>query len=182
MTASMQSKTIAAIAAALIALPSFAVGLDGASLEVGGGNKVDMLRLGLQSNWERHWFASNGTYLGGYWDAALTEWRDNAYHNVHGQHQYITIVGLTPVFRLQSDDGKGWYADGGIGINLMSRLYNNNDDYLSTAFQFNDQLGAGYVFDRGWDLGVKLEHFSNGGIKKPNSGVNLVLLRLARQF
>lgn len=182
MTASTLPKTVAALAALLIALPSVARDLDSVSLEVGAARKVGMLRVGLQSNWEQRWFASNGTHLGGYWDAALSQWRGTAFHDVNGQHEYITIIGLTPVFRFQSDDRTGWYADGGIGINLMSRLYNNNDDFLSTAFQFNDQLGVGYVFKRGWDVGLKLEHFSNGGIKKPNSGVNFVLLRVARQF
>ena len=182
MTASMHSKIVAAVAALLVALPGLAFDLDSASLEIGAARKVGMLRAGLQSNWDQRWFASNGTHLGGYWNASLAQWRGTAFHDVGGQHEYITIVGFTPVFRLQSDDRKGWYADGGIGINLMSRLYNNNDDFLSTAFEFNDQLGAGYVFTRGWDVGIKLEHFSNGGIKKPNSGVNFLLLRVARQF
>lgn len=178
----LPSKTIGALAALLLSLPCYAIDLDGISAEVGDGHQVRMLRVGLQSNWDRRWFQSNGTHIGGYWDAALAQWRGLAYHNVRGQHQNIMIVGLTPVFRFEADDGKGWYIEGGVGANLLSKLYDNDDDYLSTAFQFNDHVGIGYVLAKGWDIGLKFEHFSNGGIKKPNSGVNFMLIRVARHF
>ena len=180
MKARMPLKTIAALAALFMSLPCLAI--DGASFEAGGGDEVRMVRLGVQSNWQQRWFQSNGTHVGGHWNAALGQWRASAWDHVPGQRHTITAIGLTPVFRWQSDDLAGWYAEGGIGLNLLSRLYENNGDHLSTSFQFNDHLGAGYVFKNRWDLGVKFEHFSNGGIKKPNSGVNFVLVRLAYQF
>lgn len=182
MKASMFLKTSSALAALLMAMPSFAIDIDGASAEVGGGDEVRMARLGVHANWQRRWFQSNGTHVGGYWNASVMHWRANAYRGVYGQRQNITAIGLTPVLRFQSDDLTGWYAEGGIGINVLSGNYENNGDELSTRFQFNDQLGFGYVFKNGWDVGAKFEHFSNGGIKKPNSGVNFVLLRVARQF
>lgn len=175
-------KTLTLFAAMLLALPCFAAGVDGASLEMGGGNEVRMVRLGVQSNWQQRWFESNGSHVGAFWNAAVFHWRGNAYRGVAGQRQNITGIGVMPVFRLRSDSLTGWYAEGGIGVNLLTGLYENNGDQLSTRFQFNDQLGAGYVFKNGWDAGVKFEHFSNGGIKKPNSGVNFLLFRLARQF
>lgn len=174
-------KALTAIAAMLVSLPCLATGVDGA-IEVGGGNEVRMVRLDLHSNWQRRWFVSNGTHVGGFWNVGLFQWRGNAYRAVPGQRQNITGIGIMPVFRFRSDDLGGWYAEGGIGVNLLSGLYENNGDQLSTRFQFNDQLGVGYVFKNGWDVAVKFEHFSNGGYKKPNSGVNFLLFRLARQF
>ncbi len=156
--------------------------IDHASLEIGGGAKVQMVRLGLQSDWDRRWFQSNGWHLGGYWDASLAQWRGNAYRDVDGQHQNITNIGFTPVFRYQRDDLRGWYAEGGIGVNLMSELYNNDSNRLSTAFQFGDHVGAGYVFANRWEAGIKIQHFSNGGFKKPNSGVNFLVLKMSRSF
>jgi hypothetical protein len=38
------------------------------------------------------------------------------------------------------------------------------------------------VFSNGLDVGLKLQHFSNGGIKKPNSGANFAVLRVAYPF
>lgn len=175
-------KTLTAIAALLLSVPCLGAGIDGAAVEIGGGNEVRMLRLDVQSNWKQRWFASNGTHVGGAWNVGLFHWRGNAYRALPGQRQHITGIGIMPLFRFRSDDLAGWYAEGGIGVNLLSGLYENNGDQLSTRFQFNDQLGVGYVFSNGWDAAVKFEHFSNGGIKKPNSGVNFLLFRLARQF
>lgn len=175
-------KTLSAFAALMLTLPCLAVNLSGASAELGGGDEVRMARFAVHANWERRWFQSNGTHVGGYWNASLIHWRANAYQGVYGQRQNLSGIGLTPVLRFQSDDLTGWYAEGGIGVNLLSRLYHNNGDQLSTRFQFNDQLGFGYVFKNRWDIGIKLEHFSNGGFKKPNSGVNFLLVRVARQF
>jgi lipid A 3-O-deacylase len=175
-------QNLTALAALMCALPCFAVNVDGGSFEMGGGDEVRMVRIGVHANSERRWFQSNGTHVGAYWNASLIHWRGDAYQGVYGQRQDLNGIGLTPVFRFQSDSLTGWYAEGGIGVNLLSRLYHNNGDQLSTRFQFNDQLGFGYVFRNRWDLGVKFEHFSNGGIKKPNSGVNFALVRLALPF
>jgi lipid A 3-O-deacylase len=157
--------------------------IDSASIETGSGPSVRMLRVGVQSNWEgRRWFEGNGRHLAGYWDLTLARSRGTAFNDVAGARQFITDVGLTPVLRYAADDGRGWYAEGGIGVHLLSHVYNNDGKRLSTAFQFGDHVGAGYVFTNGWDLGLKLQHFSNAGIKEPNSGVNYVLLKLAMPF
>ncbi|MCE3603048.1 acyloxyacyl hydrolase [Massilia sp. P8910] len=173
--------TLAAMAAAPPALASDKV-VDHASLEFGGGAKVQMVRFGVQKDWERRWFQSNGTHVSGYWDASIAQWRGNAYQNVDGRHQNITNIGFTPVFRFQADDMRGWYAEAGVGLNLLSKLYDNDSNRLSTAFQFGDHLGVGYVFANQWDVGMKVQHFSNGGYKEPNSGVNFLVLKASRRF
>lgn len=181
---SFPATTVLALAAMLASLPAAAgVAADSASLEIGSGRKVQMVRVAAQSRWEKtRWFQSNGTHLGGYWDLSLAQWRGSAHQEIKGRHTYITEIGLTPVFRLQADDLKGWYAEGGIGIHLLSKLYDNNSDYLSTRFQFGDHIGGGYVFNNGWEAGLQLQHFSNGGIKRPNSGVNFLVFKVARAF
>ena len=177
-------KPVCALAALLALQPAFAAEplADSAAVEFGTGNKVQMLRLSVQKNWERSWLASNGTHLSGYWDANLAQWRGNAYQNRPGQHQNITVVNLTPVFRFERTDKKGWYGEAGIGVSLLSKLYDNDDNRLSTHFQFADHIGAGYVFDNKWELGAKIQHYSNGGYKKPNSGVNWLVVKVARPF
>jgi len=67
-------------------------------------------------------------------------------------------------------------------VHMLSKLYNNSDNRLGTHFQFGDHIGMGYVFDNKWEAGVKLQHFSNGGYKKPNSGVNYLELKVAYHF
>ena len=178
------TRALALAASAMLAQPAFAQDklIDRASLEIGGGDKVQMVRFGAQADWSKRWFEKNGWHLGGYWDASLAQWRGTAYRNVDGQHQNITNIGFTPVFRYQADNLKGWYAEGGIGVNLLSELYNNDDNRFSTAFQFGDHIGAGYVFDNKWELGMKIQHFSNASIKRPNSGANFLLLKASYKF
>ena len=177
-------KSAFALGALLALQPGFAADTlaDSAAVEIGAGSKVQMIRFSAQKNWERSWFESNGTHLSGYWDANLAQWRGNAYRDVNGQHQNITVVNLTPVFRFERADKKGWYGEGGIGVSLFSELYNNDSNRLSTAFQFGDHIGAGYVFDNKWELGAKIQHYSNGGFKKPNSGVNWFIVKAAYHF
>ena len=177
-------KPVLALAALLALQPAFAADTlaDSAAVEFGAGSKVQMIRFSAQSNWDKSWFESNGNHLSGYWDANLAQWRGNAYQNKSGQHQNITVVGLTPVFRYERADKKGWYAEGGIGVTLLSELYDNDDNRLSTHFQFGDHIGAGYVFDNKWEVGAKIQHYSNGGYKKPNSGVNWLVVKAAYHF
>lgn len=156
--------------------------IDSASFELGSGAKVRMGRLAVQKNWDARWFASNGRHLGGYWDLSAAWWRGSAYRNVPGQHQNLAVVGITPVARYQRDDKLGWYAEAGIGANLFSELYNNDDNRLSTAFQFGDHVGIGYVTPAKWDFGLKFQHYSNASIKRPNSGANLLIVSARYQF
>jgi lipid A 3-O-deacylase len=156
--------------------------LDSASLEAGGGDKTQILRLAVQKDWNVNWFQSNGRHLGGYWDANVAYWRGTAYKNNPDRNQNLWVFGVTPVFRYQNDNKLGWYGEAGIGVSVFSELYNNADNRLSTAFEFADHVGVGYVLENKWDLGVRLQHYSNGGIKHPNSGVNLLMLRAVRPF
>jgi lipid A 3-O-deacylase len=155
---------------------------DSASFEFGTGNKTQMARLGLQWKWENQWWKSNGTHIGGYWDLSLAQWRGTRFQNTAGNIQNITSIGITPVFRFQSDTLKGFYTEAGIGAYYLSDLYNNNGRQLSTSFEFGDHIGVGYVFQNNADLGLKIQHFSNGGIKHPNNGVNFAVIRLGYPF
>jgi lipid A 3-O-deacylase len=177
-------KPFAAVAALLIAQAGVAADgvVDAASFEFGAGTSVKMVRAGVQSDWNVRWLASNGRHLSGYWDATLSQWRGFAYRGVSGQHQNITSIGFTPVFRYQRDDKLGWYVEGGVGANLLSHVYDNAGDRLSTAFQFGDHIGVGYVMPNKWDLGVKIQHYSNAGVKAPNSGVEFLILKASYRF
>jgi len=173
---------LAVATAALIGVQVSSYAVDSTSVEVGGGEKVQMLRLGAQWDWKDvAWWQSNGTHIGGYWDLTVAEWRENDYDGM-GTKRNFTDIGFTPVFRFQHDNKKGFYGEAGVGANLFSQLYNNNEKKLSTAFQFGDHIGAGYVFANGLDLGIKLQHFSNGGIKEPNGGQNFAVLKVGYHF
>lgn len=156
--------------------------VDGASLELATGTRSQILRAGVQHRFESSWFESNGTHLGAYLDLTVAGWRNNYYQTVPGQTQHLWDVGVTPVWRFENMRHKGWYGEGAIGAHLLSHLYNNDRKHLSTAFEFGDHIGVGYVFDNGVDAALKIQHYSNGGIKHPNSGVNTVVAKLGFHF
>ncbi|QYF95468.1 acyloxyacyl hydrolase [Massilia sp. PAMC28688] len=177
----MRFLTIPALLASLLSLPAIAA-VEHAALEAGSGTRVQMVRASVQVPWGRPMWQSNGTHIAAHWDFSIAQWRGTAYRNVPGDNQHITDIGVTPTFRFQRDSARGWYGEGAIGYHLLSALYDNDGSRLSTAFQFGDHLGVGYVFNNGWDASLKVQHFSNGGIKRPNSGANFLVLRVARPF
>ena len=147
---------------------------DSVSLEYGTGNDTRVARAGVQWDWDKTWFDSNGTHLGGYWDLSLAELQGRAWDGVNGRDHNVTDVGITPVFRFESNSKTGLYGELGVGANLMSPVYDNNHRRFSTAFEFGDHVGIGYQMQN-WSFGVKLQHFSNGGIKHPNPGANFAV-------
>lgn len=167
---------------AILGIQASSSAADSISVEAGSGNKTDMVRFGAQWNWANTWWQSNDTHIGGYWDLTLAQWRGTRYQNRPDATQNITDIGITPVFRFQRDSKTGPYAEAGIGIHLLSQVYDNNGRTLSTAFEFGDHIGLGYVFANNFDLGLKIQHFSNGGIKQPNHGVNFAVLSAKMVF
>lgn len=172
---------IAALVALLVSVPAFAA-VDGAALEAATGAKVRMVRASVQWEPGKPMWQSNGTHVAMHWDLSLAQWRGTAYQNVPGEKQNLTDIGLTPVFRFQRDSALGFYLEAGIGVHLLSKLYDNDNRQLSTRFQFGDHIGVGYKFSNGWDTTLKIQHFSNGGIKRPNDGINFLVLKAGRSF
>lgn len=170
------------LATSLLVFSPLSHAIDSASVELGTESKTQMLRVAVQSNWQAKWFESNGSALSGYWDANIGSLRGNQYRNVKGAHQSVTDLGFTPVFRWQQNDRLGFYAEAGIGVHILSGLWDNDGNQLSTHFQFGDHVGVGYVFANKLDVGLKLQHFSNGGYKKPNTGINYVVAKAGFAF
>jgi lipid A 3-O-deacylase len=167
---------------ALLAAQSTAYALDSVSAEFATGNKTKMVRFGAQWDWNKHWFQSNGTHLGGYWDLTIAKWHGTQFQNVSGSVQNLTDIGITQVVRFQKDSKLGFYAELGLGAHRLSDLYNNDGRRLSTRFQFGDHLGFGYVFSNKIDVALKFQHFSNGGYKQPNNGVNFGVAKISYPF
>lgn len=171
-------KTVA-VGFAFAALHSAGHTTDSISFEFGSGTKTKMARLGAQWKWNSQWWNSNGSHISGYWDLSVARWRGERFQNIPNRSQNISAIGITPIFRFQNNSQKGFYAEIGIGAHLLSELYDNNEHQLSTKLQFGDHVGIGYVFENELELGLKLQHFSNASMKKPNDGVNFAIIKLS---
>jgi lipid A 3-O-deacylase len=178
----MIRKTLAA-AALMLAAPAQAV--DSASLELGFGDEdTETLRAGLQWNWQRRWFAERSWALGAYWDLQIGRWSGPL--RPGQQPQTVWDIGITPVFRLERAERTRVvpYLEAGIGFHVLSDLRINFKRVFSTRFQYGDHLAAGVRFgeDHRYDMSLRLQHLSNGGLARPNPGINFVQLRLAYHF
>ena len=60
----------------------------------------------------------------------------------------------------------------------------NSERRFGTRFQYGDHIGVGVRYGPRYryDLGVRLQHLSNGGLADPNPGINFVQVRLAYRF
>jgi lipid A 3-O-deacylase len=110
-----------------------------------------------------------GRTLGKNW-----EWLGEAFGGAQSNPTERSVFGLTGVIRYNVATGTRWvpFIDGGVGISVTSI----RDGDLSTAFEFNDQLGAGAHYFLREDMAVTLQyrwlHLSNAGIRRPNNGTN----------
>jgi hypothetical protein len=153
------------LAVLLLAVPVAAQAVDGVSAELGKGETgLNVWRVGLQWNQRPRFLEDTDLRL--FWDASVGGW------NVEGQT--VNDLGLTPTFRY-SPHGRT-FVEAAIGFHLVSDVHVRRDYDISTRFQFGDHIGVGYQFEN-FNLGLRLQHLSNGGIRNPNPGVNILLLR-----
>ncbi|KAF1068566.1 acyloxyacyl hydrolase [Variovorax sp.] len=117
-----------------------------------------------------------------YWDVFLSDWQAPALDD--GRHDYVQIGAIYTWRWRFAHGGSPWYVEGGVGGSVMDHVYRTPDRSFSTAFQFTEVLGVGRSFgDHGeHDLSLRVQHFSNGGIKKPNPGENFVRVRYTYHF
>ena len=159
-------KFFAAVVLSLSATAAHAV--DSVSVEKGNGTRGVRLswRLGAQWNQDLSWLPSERWSF--YWDTSFGEWQSES--------GSVSDLGITPTFRYSSLE-HGLYVDGAIGLHWLSDTKIAPLVELSTRFQFGDHLGVGWR-SKQYDVSVRLQHLSNGGIDNPNPGVNFLQLRL----
>jgi len=151
-------------------------------VQAGVAEKANALVLG--STWDWSWRRDTGWgRFTGYWEVSFGRWASDA--GGSSAHAWVTQLGITPVLRLHPGGGdRGWYGELGIGANLLLPIYRSEDKRFSTEFNFGDHLAVGHRFgDRGeHDVALRLQHFSNAGIKEPNPGEEFLQLRYSRRF
>jgi lipid A 3-O-deacylase len=120
--------------------------------------------------------------LTGYWDVFISNWHAPALDD--GPRNYAQI-GALYTWRYRFGAGSSpWFAEGGIGGSVMDHVYKTPDRSFSTAFQFTEVLGVGRSFGENGahELSLRVQHFSNAGIKKPNPGETFLRLRYTYHF
>jgi len=151
-------------------------------VQAGAGDEQTQAYV-LGATWDLPWKAefSYGS-VSAYFEVAFGRWTTRA----HGTSTaWPTQISLTPVVRLHpSGVAHRWFAEVGVGANYIVPVFESGDKRFSTEFNFGDHAAVGRQFGEQGQLEVSLrvEHFSNGGISRPNPGENFVQLRLAHTF
>ncbi len=138
--------------------------------------------LGATLPWRQWTYALGSGQVTGHWDLFASYWSSRM-ANVDRQRNYV--FGVVPTLRWRGDQGQSpWFAQVGSGLSLATELYQSGDKRFSTRYNFATHLAVGTNFgaQREHELMLRLEHYSNAGIKKPNPGENFLQLRYARKF
>lgn len=154
----------------------------GAFVQAGVSEDAQQLSVGLQLPWATHWRVGQGD-LSGYWDFSLSRWKYPAESD--RRRGLLSQIGATPTLRWSPGGAFGrTFLELGVGATLMSDLYRTNGKRFSTRFNFGSHIGVGWPLDdRGaQELIVRVEHFSNAGIRHPNPGEDFLQVRYAHRF
>ena len=145
-----------------------------------GTQHVD--KLGLVLGWTR----PEPLWQGRRWRLMLRHELELANWRVANARDLLEL-GYSPVLRLErplADSRATFFVEGSIGARLLSHTRVGPDHDMSTAFQFSDELRAGWTWgDQGrHTAGLRLQHLSNLGIKEPNPGINFWQLYYRYRF
>ena len=140
--------------------------------------------LGLQWHWQKRWFAERAWTLGAYWDLQAGRWSGPL-----SPASRTRRCGTSASPRCSASSAPRArrlvpYFEAAIGFHLLSDVRINADTNFTTHFQYGDHSAAGVLFgaQQRYDLSLRVQHLSNGGIAHPNPGINFIELRAAYRF
>lgn len=159
---------------------ALAQGIDWA-LSGGVGQHASVKKLGVIAGWTR----PAPLWQGEQWRLKLRHEVELAAWDVPRARDLIEL-GYSPVLRLERPlaSARSFFVEASIGVRLLSHTRVSPERALSTAFQFSDVLGVGMQWGRDGrsTLGVRYQHLSNLGIKKPNPGMDFVQVYYTHRF
>ena len=153
-------------------------------VQAGAGQDVQALNAGLLWEWDRKWSVSENTHVSVLTEVSLGQWRTSGPGGT--SHATNTQLGFTPAVRLwlNGKSNHGYFTEAGIGANFVTPIYRTNDKRFGTVFNFGSHIGFGYRLQGPtspeWSL--RLQHFSNAGIRRPNPGENFLQVRWTAPF
>lgn len=120
----------------------------------------------------------------GYWELSFGRWASRGSPGGRSS-AWVTQLGVTPVLRwYPGAAGSGAFVEAGIGANLLAPLYRSHDKRFSTTFNFGDHLAVGWRLGpaQRHEFSLRVQHFSNAGIRHPNPGEDFVQLRYLLRY
>jgi len=150
--------------------------------QVGSAHGTRALTAGLTWDLPYRWQLGPGE-LNSYLEVSYAYWQIQSADRAGLSH--LSQFALVPVLRYRPADGASpWFLETGVGVTATSSVYRTRQKSFSTTFNFSTHLAIGRSFgaQHQHEIALRLEHFSNAGIKHPNPGENFVQLRYASRF
>lgn len=142
----------------------------------GVAEDAQSLTVGMSRDWRWEKQYRYG-HISGQWQGEVGRW--------HSDSQNSTQVGVTPAVRWRPNGwDNGWFIEGGIGLNVIFPKYDTRKKEFSTTFNFGDHLAVSKRFgdDQQHEWSLRVQHFSNARIEKPNPGENFLQFRYTQRF
>ncbi|WBY00032.1 acyloxyacyl hydrolase [Ramlibacter tataouinensis] len=146
-----------------------------------GENGVQAAGIGLLWPWDWRAQAAGGEFSA-QTELFVSQWRARG---AAGAHEGYTQAGLVPLLRYRPDEGRSpWFVEGGIGLSVTDSLFTTPARTMGSRWNFSDNLAVGRNFGaRGQhELSLRWQHTSNAGLKQPNPGLDLLMLRYSARF
>ena len=148
------------------------------SISIGFGkikSKHGVFKLGLQKEFTSNIYENEIGYLNGFYDLSLNRW------NYTDSEVYA--VAFSPVFEYSFKTNSSDFIpfiNIGIGATYINKK-SIDDRNFSTHFQFEDRIGMGIKSSK-YKLSFNYFHYSNASIKKPNDGIDMMLINYIYTF
>jgi lipid A 3-O-deacylase len=168
--------TLACLAATA---PSYAFGPDAFSLTLGTTHAhTPTVAAGLI--WNTDWERRQGTAR---FNLQLELGLASIRASTDDREGTVSQLSIVPVVRIRPAE-RSFFLEAGIGLSLFDRQYVRGASHMASRWNFEDVLGAGVSFGptQSHEIGLRLTHVSNGGLRKPNPGLNGVQVRYATSF
>ncbi len=150
--------------------------IDEVTLGIGESkDNIGIYRLGAKKNFETTFFESDYGWLSGYYEASLNYWEKEG-DEIYG-------IALSPVFVYNMGSKSNTihpYIEAGIGVACISDTMIKSRN-MTTNLHFEDRIGVG-IKTESFDLNAKYMHYSNAGIKQPNSGIDIFIFTMSYIF
>lgn len=152
--------------------------------QAGFAESAEAIVVGIVMPWAWQRPLASGGFVTGYWEASFGRWSSDVDDGSRA-NAWVTQLGVTPVLRWYPHRwGERGFVEAGIGANLLLPIYRSRDKRFSTSFNFGDHVALGWRFgtQRAHEVSLRLQHFSNAGIRKPNPGEDFLQLRWAWRY
>ncbi len=142
-----------------------------------GEGDVQGLKLAYQQ--QTQWFTNWSPLLQVALEASVNFWR----YGPANRSDQNAVLAISPILRYPLTEWlqRPLALEFGIGLSLLDDTRFAGKD-VSTHYQFEDRLGLSLQLTPDESVSLRYLHYSNGGLKKPNPGLDFISLSYAWYF